>query len=172
MMNHERRTKTHGALRAIKILPSARNGFPFSVQFLRCNETNTSAFTSILPTTRLLTFSTRWRQRRRRWYPRHYLQQREGCLRQWRARVTLWKHLQRAMAVGWRPGCIRYIQMCVSLATYIPCKCTLVRDARRAIPLRVATGDYRCRLSFTSHLFGVTQIREQKFPSISLIPER
>lgn len=33
------------------------------------------------------------------------------------------------------------------------CKCTLVRDARRAVPLRT-TGYRRRHLSFTSHLFG------------------
>lgn len=103
--------------------------FLFSMQFLRCNGTNTSAFTSIHLTTQL-TLSTR------RWYPHHYLQRYEGCLQQWETASTC--NFMKAFTVHATnsaqrqpvaTGCIRYTQMC--LATYVPCKCTLIRDARR-----------------------------------------
>lgn len=55
MINREHRTN---ALRAINILPSARNGFSSPCNFPCCNGTNTSAFTSIHLTIRL-TSSTR-----------------------------------------------------------------------------------------------------------------
>lgn len=67
----------------------------------------------------------------------------------------------------WQPvatGCIRYIQMC--LATYVPCKCTLVRDARRD-PTWPVTVVY-----LLLHTCSATQICEQKFASICLISKR
>lgn len=148
--------QTRGALRAIKILPSAPEQFLLSiVQFLRYNGTNTSAFTSIHLTTRLnllypplipssLVITTR------RLLTAAETASTCNFMKAFTVHAT-----NSAQRYRLRPAAYVTYSTYVRPTTYVPCKSTFaVRDAHRAIPLRAT--------SRPSSTFYFTPVRRPK----------